>query len=304
METDYKVNSLNGYCFRSEDLDRKELLRAGVETLTAIKDIAEMEASPETLLERLLNAAFPGGGYNNTGDDYFVIRRGGVQYLVLVHAGQWFVGENAAVERTGELVQGKWDERRSACSPEEAKEYLLATALLMCAKGRVTVYLDPCAFDGYQDRPFCRTLEEPLFALSIPEHDPDHPERRQTLCASAENDGLLTYMHLDGSEDEDFDIWYGAVHRLIAEPGDPDEYEWLSHVKEYLRKGEAFALADLLWNGGEETERRLVKVGPYASKNEDMFITFYCESLWELASLCTERNGEDFRVMGFNFNEC
>ena len=304
MDIDYKVNSLNGYCFRSEDLDRKELLRAGVETLTAIKGITEMETSPETLLERLLNAAFPGGGYNDTGDEYFVIRRAGVQYLVLVHAGQWFVGENAAVERTGELVQVKWDQRRSACSPEEAKAYLVATALLMCAKGHCTVCLDPRAFDGYQDRPFCRALAEPLLCLSVPERDPDYPERRQTLCASAENSGLLTCEFLDGSEDEDFDIWYEAVHRLITEPGDPDKDEWLSYVKEYLEKGESFALADILWNGEEETERRLIKVGPYASENEDLFITFYCDSLWELASLCTQRNGEDFRVMGFDFTEC
>lgn len=97
------IDAINGYCIRDKEADEKFLISHGIRRLTANKDIQKMDENPETLLETLLVAAFPGGGYNDS-DDYFIAQADGRQYLVVEHAGQWFVGDNYADPKTGRLV--------------------------------------------------------------------------------------------------------------------------------------------------------------------------------------------------------
>lgn len=101
MKSDISI--LDGYCFSTPEKNQKVLDKCGAVRLTGMKDILEMDKNPETMLERALVETFPNGGYNDS-DDYFIVRANGVEYLVVKHAGQWFVGHLAADPWTGELV--------------------------------------------------------------------------------------------------------------------------------------------------------------------------------------------------------
>ena len=97
------VACIDGYEFLGTDADEKVLTDNGLERLTADKGVEQCDLAPETLLEKLLHQKFP-GGYNNTGDEYFIVRKGHIQYYIVIHAGQWFAGDNAADENTGSLI--------------------------------------------------------------------------------------------------------------------------------------------------------------------------------------------------------
>ena len=93
---DRKINILNGYApligtgLYPDSRDNSRLLeKLGISRLTGA-----------------LHSKYP-GGYNNTSDEYFVVRLNGFQYLVLIHCGQWFVGKNGYDEKAGNLV---WSE--------------------------------------------------------------------------------------------------------------------------------------------------------------------------------------------------
>lgn len=113
------IDAINGYCIRNEKADTEFLTRHGIRRLTANKDILEMDRNIETLLELLLVDNFPGGGYNNS-DDYFIAEADGNQYLVLEHAGQWFIGHNHADTRKGVLICADPDYRFTCTVPVKA----------------------------------------------------------------------------------------------------------------------------------------------------------------------------------------
>ena len=113
---DRKINILNGYApligtgLYPDSRDNSRLLeKLGISRLTGVKSIKEVDANPETDLEKALHSKYP-GGYNNTSDEYFVARLNGIQYLVLIHCGQWFVGKNGYDEKAGNLVWSENDE--------------------------------------------------------------------------------------------------------------------------------------------------------------------------------------------------
>ena len=101
MKSDISI--LDGYCFSTPEKNQKVLDKCGAVRLTGMKDILEMDKNPETMLERALVESFPDGGANNS-DDYFIVSANGIEYLILEHAGQWFVGHLAFDNESGKLV--------------------------------------------------------------------------------------------------------------------------------------------------------------------------------------------------------
>ena len=101
MKSDISI--LDGYCFSTPEKNQKVLDKCGAVRLTGMKDILEMDKNPETMLERALVETFPNGGANNS-DDYFIASANGIEYLILEHAGQWFVGHLAFDNESGKLV--------------------------------------------------------------------------------------------------------------------------------------------------------------------------------------------------------
>lgn len=120
------IHLLNGYApttgtgLYPDSKDNMRLLRKlGITPLTRVRPIADMDAEPETDLEKALGRAFP-GGYNDSADEYFVVRRDGIQCLVLIHCGQWFAGKNEYHENDGTLVSRE--------DTDEAEKTLLVDA--------------------------------------------------------------------------------------------------------------------------------------------------------------------------------
>ena len=105
-----KVFEISGHEVRFDCHDDDILEKVGAVRISDTKDIVEMDGNPETVMEKALAKAFP-GGYNNTGDRYFIISKDGFQYLVLEHAGQWFVGDNFVNEKTGHLMNISLDDK-------------------------------------------------------------------------------------------------------------------------------------------------------------------------------------------------
>jgi len=106
-----KVILLNGYAPFDPDPEREEnkrlLEKLGIVRLTDPKTDEQMNTKPETLLEKRLAEMFPNGGTNTSSDTFFVVWSEGFQYLVCIHYGQWWVGDNALDERLQKMVDIK-----------------------------------------------------------------------------------------------------------------------------------------------------------------------------------------------------
>jgi len=119
---------IDGYCVTNTTGDEQVLARAGAQRFTPTRGMKEMALHPLTPLEAALNAKFPAEGYNNSGDDYFIIDCGGCQYLVLVHAGQWFLG-NWSLSLDGTLIDREEEHMREIKS-RNAESAACAISLL------------------------------------------------------------------------------------------------------------------------------------------------------------------------------
>ena len=85
--------------------DSAFLSSLGMKRLTRDKDITESDTSLETGLEKQL-AEFIPGGYNDTGDQYFIAELDEeYQLMILIHAGQWTAGHFALRIKDKQLVK-------------------------------------------------------------------------------------------------------------------------------------------------------------------------------------------------------
>ena len=225
MQVDIKIDKLNGYRFRGTPADDKRLERAGAKRLTTIKDIADLDSNPETLLEKLLHESYP-DGYNDSGDRYFIIEKDGVQYLVLEHGGQWFVGNKAATVKTGELETLLWPKKEFCRNVEANRRFIRATIAILKEKcrGDKSVVFDPSEYEFKDDIPYCREFAAPVDTVWWSENLAEGE-----IGITVDIDGFIFSESFNGVEDEDFDHLFHAVYdELYDQRHDTVEAdEWL-----------------------------------------------------------------------------
>ena len=219
MVQDIRINGLNGYTPK-DPCNLSILEKLGIERLTALKDIDQVDANPETLLENILAERFP-GGYNNSEDLYCIIRRSGIQYALIVHWGQWFIGENAADEKTGELVRVNLTDRCSFYTEDENRTFVKAIIEYLHEKQLGAVRFDPKSFADPDDIPYCRSFNSVIDTVSTNSDG-------ATLTFAYDIDGYLFNQEINGSEDEDFDFLFESIYNELRDPEkDPESDEWL-----------------------------------------------------------------------------
>lgn len=85
---------LDGYCCVDEAVDERHLRRHGIKRLTATKDLNESPGHPfrpETAIEKQMAPLFS----NTSSDQYFAAIKEGVEFLISIHYGQFYVGNDA-----------------------------------------------------------------------------------------------------------------------------------------------------------------------------------------------------------------
>ena len=220
------VNSLNGYRIYGNENDERHLESYGLKRLTPNKDILTMERTAETLLERLLNERYPEGA--NDSDDYFIASRDGMQYLILENAGQWFVGVNAADEKTGTLVTLDFEAMREDTVRENIL-YVKGIIEKMKTEGSRQVRFDPSHYDAKHDIP-CIEWDGPdgipnfgrVRYVILSEKGKD--EIRVNYHSNDRPDGteLFRTVTLTGREPQDFEeLFYAVFEELHHDAGTP-----------------------------------------------------------------------------------
>lgn len=85
---------LDGYCCVDDAVDERHLRRHGIKRLTATKDLNESHGhpfNPETAIEKQMAPLFS----NTDSDRYFAAIKDGVEFLISIHYGQFYIGNDA-----------------------------------------------------------------------------------------------------------------------------------------------------------------------------------------------------------------
>ncbi len=145
VEVPLNIKALQGYCFLGEQTtDDAFIERMGVKSLTPFKDDEQLQKNPETLLERLL-AKRPDLGSNNS-DRYRTVSFAGIQYAVIEHYGQWFIGINCADEKTGTLVH--LEQKELFCTTADNERLIKGILALMNEKETDCITIHPENYDN------------------------------------------------------------------------------------------------------------------------------------------------------------
>lgn len=193
------TDAINGYCFSGNESDEQMLVNHGIRRLTANKDIQKMDENPETLLETLLVATFPGGGYNDS-DDYFIAEADGYQYLIIEHAGQWFVGDNYADTRDGLLLNTE-SGNLFRVVPSEALKLNNILTKAGYSKENPLVFQNPVIITQTTDMPGVLDFYEPAVTAVWPEAG--------TIALLTEKDGPVKVIDRIGTQDDPTDSYWG-----------------------------------------------------------------------------------------------